>query len=223
MYAMLGTRPDIAFAVGALSRHAATPGPEHWNALMRVFRYLRGTSSYALTYGADSSDRSLGITTPLGYSDADWAGDHHDRRSTSAHVFQLAGGAVSWCSRKQQSVAQSSTEAEYVALAAAAKEAIWLRLLISELRLSSLHNTSGTFPVPLILVDNQSAMSLAKNSAFHDRTKHIAVRHHFIRDEIERGTVQVEYVPTGDQLADVLTKGLSREKHTYFTRLLGLF
>ncbi|CDO76033.1 hypothetical protein BN946_scf184818.g1 [Trametes cinnabarina] len=223
MYAMLGSRPDIAFAVGTLSKHASTPGTEHWNALMRVFRYLRGTSGLRLTYGKDLKPLCEHGLTVVGYSDADWAGDRNDRRSTSAYVFKLGGGAISWCSRKQQSIAQSSTEAEYVALALAAKEGLWLSTLLSDLDSPVFHALSSRLQVPLILVDNQSAMALAKNSSFHDRTKHIAVRHHFIRDELERGTLTVEYVPTGDQVADVLTKSLAREKHTYFTNLLGLY
>lgn len=222
MYGMLGTRPDIAFAVGTLSKHSATPGPEHWDALMRVFRYLRGTSTLRLTY-KPNSEHSNG-TAPLGYSDADWAGDVNDRRSTTGHAFFLHGSAVSWQSKKQQSIAQSSTEAEYVALASAAKEALWLRALLDDLGTPSLSPPPGLddTTTPLLLVDNQSAMALAKNSTFHDRTKHIAVRHHFIRDEIERGTLDVEYVPTDDQVADVLTKALAREKHVRFTTALGL-
>ena len=219
MYAMLGSCLDIAFTAGTLSMHAANPGAQHWDALMRVFCYLRGSATLRLTYG-EHGTCTLAV---LGYSDADWAGVRRGHHSTSACVFKLAGGAISWCSCKQQPIAQSSTEAEYVALASAAKEVLWLSTLLDDLDCPLFHPLSPPLSPPRILVDNQFTMALAKNSPFYDRTKHIAVRHHSICDELEKGTLSVEYVPTGDQVANVLTKSLSRGKHTYFTRLLGLF
>ena len=218
MYVMLGTRPDIAFAVGALSKHAACPGKEHWNALMRVYKYLRGTTDRPLVYDGSPSCPNGGAL--LGYTDADWASDINDRRSVSGYTFLLSNAAVSWQSKKQASVAQSSTEAEYIALAAATKEALWIRTFLSEIYGTTYDAVGGTGT--LLLADNQSAMALAKNSTFHDRTKHIAVRHHFIRDEIEEQRIRVEYIPTGDQVADVLTKALPREKHEKFSAGLGL-
>lgn len=218
MYVMLGTHPDLAFAVGALSKHAACPGKEHWTALMRVYRYLRGTTDRALVFDGSGSCPEGGAL--VGYTDADWASDVNDRRSVSGYVFLLSNAAISWQSKKQTSVAQSSTEAEYVALASATKEALWLRTFLSEIYGTTFDASgdSGT----LLLIDNQSAMSLAKNSTFHDRTKHITVCHHFIRDEIEEQRIRVEYVPTGDQVADVLTKALAREKHERFSAAMGL-
>lgn len=210
MYAMLATRPDLAFAVGVLSRHAATPGEPHWTALKRVYRYLRGTTEARLTFSGDTTD------TPLGYADADWAADVNDRRSISGYVFILSGGAVSWSSKKQSSVALSSTEAEYMAVSAATKDLIWIRTLLAEL-----DSTAICGPTPL-LVDNQSAISLTSNAMFHDRTKHISIRHHFIREKVDSGEVTVEYIPTGEQVADVLTKGLSREKHVRFSYGMGI-
>jgi hypothetical protein len=147
------------------------------------------------------------VRNPFGYVDADWASDINDRRSITGYVFVLANGAVSWSSKKQTSVALSSTEAEYMAASAATKEAIWIWTLIRELNM---------IPSPkptLLLLDNQSAMSLAKNSVFHDRTKHISIRHHFIREQLEMGEVAVDYISTNAQVADILTKGLTREKH----------
>lgn len=210
MYAMLATRPDLAFSVGALSRHAAAPGEAHWAALKRVYQYLRGTTDARLVYSGDS------VRNPFGYVDADWASDINDRRSITGYVFVLANGAVSWSSKKQTSVALSSTEAEYMAASAATKEAIWIRTLIRELNM---------IPSPkptLLLLDNQSAMSLAKNSVFHDRTKHISIRHHFIREQLEMGEVAVDYISTNAQVADILTKGLTREKHIRFTKGMGI-
>jgi len=156
MYAMLATRPDLAYAVGVLSKHAACPRQAHFAALKRVYRYLCGTTDTRLIY-RKTSEMSL-----LGYIDMDWAGDVNDRCSISGYTFVTAGAAISWSS-KQPSVALSSTEAEYMAAAAAAKEATWLKLLFSEIE-PSLSCT----PIKL-LIDNQSAMSLAKNATFHDR------------------------------------------------------
>jgi hypothetical protein len=127
----------------------------------------------------------------------------------------LGGAAVSWGSKKQTSVALSSTEAEYIAAAHAAKEAIWLRRLLTELR------ESLKLPTTLF-IDNQSAMAIARNPEFHDRTKHIEVRYHFLRQVVDDGEIHLEYLPTGEQIADVLTKGLSREKHEVFVRKMGL-
>jgi hypothetical protein len=210
MYAMLATRPDLAFSVGALSKHAATPGQAHWAALKRVYRYLRGTVNARLTYQGD-----LDSTHPFAYVDADWASDPTDRRSITGYVFMISGGAISWSSKKQTSVALSSTEAEYMAAAAAAKEAIWLRTFLKELDMLSTQPTT-------LLIDNQSAMALAKNAVFHNRTKHIAIRYHFIREKLDDGELAAEYVPTNNQVADVLTKPLAREKHTRFTEGMGV-
>jgi transposase InsO family protein len=209
MYAMLATRPDIAYAVGVLSKYAATPGQAHWTALKRVYRYLRGTVNMCLTYRGNSEPDLLAFV------DADWASDINDRRSTTGFVFLISGGAVSWSSKKQTSVALSSTEAEYMAAAAATKEAIWLKTFLSELDFSKTH------PITL-QIDNQSAILLAKNAMFHERTKHIAIRYHFIREKLEEGEICVEYVPTNEQVADVLTKPLTREKHGRFVEGMGV-
>ena len=210
MYAMLATRPDLAFAVGALSKHAATPGEAHWMALKRVYRYLCGTTDTCLIYS--------GATKPniLGYVDADWAGDINDCRSISGYVFVISGGAVSWSSKKQPSVALSSMEAEYMAAAAATKEAVWLHSLTQELSPSSFQEPTT------LLIDNQSAMALVKNAVFHDRTKHIAICHHFIQEKIDNEEITLQYVPTNEQVADVLTKPLMREKHNHFIEGMGM-
>ena len=211
MYPMLGTWPDLGYAIAALGRHAANPGPDHQHALKRVFRYLRATSDQQLVFrrGAPSSP------TLFGYADADWASDVNDRKSTSGYMFKLAGAAVSWSSKKQTSVTLSSTEAEYISGAHAAKKAVWLRQLISELGLDT------SFPT-VLHVDNQSAIAIAKNPEFHDRTKHIDVRHHFLRQVIEDGAVELRYTPTGDQVADALTKGLPPMSFSKFRDEMGV-
>jgi transposase InsO family protein len=211
MYPMLGTRPDLAYAVGALGRHAATPGEEHERALDRVFRYLQATKDWCLVYQRGTPDGQI----LSGFVDADWANERSDRSSTSGYVYKLAGGAISWSSKKQSSIALSSAEAEYIAGAHAAKEAIWLRRLLTELRLLDYDPT-------IIHMDSQSAMAIAKNPQFHDRTKHIDVRYHFLRSKVEEEEIELEYVPTGDQVADALTKALNREKHTRFAKEMGV-
>ena len=172
MYTMLAMRPDLAYAVGALSKHAACPGQAHFAALKQVYCYLCGTTDTRLIY-RKTSEMFL-----LGYVDTDWAGDVNNRRSISGYTFVTAGAAISWSSKKQPSVALSSTEAEYMAAAAAAKEATWLKLLFSEIE-PSLSCT----PIKL-LIDNQLAMSLTKNATFHDQTKHIVIHHHYIREKV---------------------------------------
>jgi hypothetical protein len=209
MYAMLGTRPDIAYAVGAVSRYNSNPGESHWRAVKRIFRYLKGTRDLELHYGKTGK-------TLCGYSDADWAGDADDRRSTTGFTFLLGGGAITWKSQKQPTVALSTTEAEYMALCHSAKEAIWLKTLLRELGYQA-----GDTPTR-IYTDNQGSMALAKNAVHHARTKHIDVRHHFIREKLEAKEITIEYCETDRMTADVLTKALARPKHHYFVENLGL-
>jgi Reverse transcriptase (RNA-dependent DNA polymerase) len=210
MYAMLGTHADLAHAVGVLSQFSANPGDEHWTALKRVFRYLRGTTNLTLVF--DGARKSAELT---GFVDSDWAGDRNDRRSITSYVFLICGGAISWSSKKQSSTAQSSTEAEYMAGAHAAKEVAWLRAFLSEIGRSQNSPTS-------LFIDNQSAIALAKNPKFHNRTKHIAVRYHFIREKIEDKEILPQYIPTSEQVADILTKGLPKAKFSYFVNGIGL-
>ena len=199
MYAMIGTRPDIAWIVSQLSQHLSNPTQQHWNAVKRVMRYLKGTAALGLCFRGSSSQISL-----VGYSDADWAGDLDSRRSTTGYVFQLSGAAVSWSSKRQKTVALSSTEAEYMALAAATQEALWLRVLLKEM---GFEQTDAT----VIKEDNQSCIALAKNPNKHQRTKHIDIRYHFVREQVvERSSVKIEYCSTDLMVADIATKALCR-------------
>ena len=195
--------------MGALSKHAATPGHVHVTALKRVYCYLYRTSDAHLIFQGDTKDNLIG------YVDADWAANINDCRSITGHVFILAGAAISWSSKKQTSVALLSTEAEYMATAAVTKEAIWLHTLFNELNTLSSQLTT-------LLIDNQSAMALAKNAMFHDCMKHIAIQHHSIREKLDLGEVAVEYVPTMEQVADVLMKGLAQEKHVGVFENMGM-
>ena len=201
MYAILGTQPDITYAVGAVSLYNSNPRRQHWNAVKRIFRYLKGTMDFTLEY-KDSNN------TFIRYSDADWGDNLNDRRSTGGYTFLIAGGSVTWSSKKQPTVALSSTETEYIALTQAAKEAIWIRHLLKEVKCDLSNNK-----LTIIYNDNQRSNSLSKDSVYHTRTKHIDIQHHFIREKVENKEVEVIYCRTEDMIADYLTKGISKKKH----------
>ncbi|KAI7703162.1 hypothetical protein KC353_g14273 [Hortaea werneckii] len=202
MHLMTTTRPDIAFALSVVARFAQSPDDSHWKAVKRIMRYLCGTASLGITLGSCKT----GLT---GYSDADWGGDPATRRSTSGYIFMMGGGPISWCSKRQATVALSSCEAEYIALTQATKEAVWLRLLLRELGVPTTEPTR-------ILADNQGAMALAKNPEFHTRTKHIDIQYHFVRQEVGRKRIQLEFVGSESMLADCLTKALPATKFQGF-------
>ena len=207
MYAMIGTRPDIAYAVSVASRYLENPEIKHWVLVKRIFRYLKGTSNLCLMY----QKGNLGL---MGYSDADWAGDHKDRRSTTGFCFTMAGAAIIWLSKKQPCVSLSTTEAEYIALCAATQEAIWLKSLATSMGI--------TINQVTIKEDNQGCIALAKNTGNHGRTKHIDIKYHFIRDQVKAKNVELLYCPTAEMTADILTKPLERVKFERFRSYLGL-
>lgn len=209
MYLAVSTRPDIAFAVNNLARFNSNPQKEHWTAVKRILRYLKGTTNIGILYKQDESEKCVG------YSDADWAGDTSDRKSTSGYIFMLSGGPVSWSSKKQKCVALSTAEAEYVALSAAAQECLWLRQLEVELGCPPEGPT-------LIFEDNQSTIAMAKNPQFHGRAKHIDIRHHFVREQVANGTIKLDYCSTKDMIADIMTKGLTREQHCKLREKAGM-
>ena len=206
---LVNTRPDICFAVNTMSQFMCEPRKVHWVAAKHILRYLQGTVDYGLDYRQGDGVRLAG------YTDSDWAGCASDRKSTSGCCFGLGSAVVSWFSRKQQSVALSSAEAEYMAASLASCEAIWLRKMLF-----------GLFGQPLrpsvIYCDNQSCIKLTENPVFHDRSKHIGIRYHFIRDYVQKGAVKLEYISTDEQVADILTKALPRGKHVYFRDKMGV-
>ena len=206
MYAMLGSRPDISYAVSKVSQYSTNPNATHWAAVKRIFRYLAGTSTRGLLY--------QGQGTGKGYTDADW-GSGDDRKSIGGYTFLLNGAAICWNSKKQTTIALSSTEAEYMALTQATKESIWLQGLLEDLRARKhLKELRG------ISIDNQGALALAKNPEFHARTKHIDIQYHFIRQHIEEGRITLEYCPTSEMTADIFTKALP--KPAFIKHNLGL-
>ena len=201
------TRPDITFAVNTLARFCTSPKAVHWNAVKRVMRYLKSTIDFSITYG--------GSEELVGYCDSDWGGEELERRSTSGYVFTLFGGPVAWSSRLQKTTALSVTEAEYMSLAEALKECLWLRPFLVSLGQELIEATP-------MRVDNQAAISLSKNPEFHKRTKHVGIRYHRIRQEQDNKVVAVEYVPTESNPADILTKGVSSETLSRCLRILKI-
>jgi len=211
MHLAVATRPDIAFAVGMVSRYMENPGQAHWTAVKRILRYLQGTKDQGITYNNKNEIKLEG------FSDADWGGDRKDRKSTSGYIFKLANGPISWGSKKQQIVALSTSEAEYIALALAVQEGIWIKNLLSEILNEDQHGMDQL----LIFEDNQSCMKMTKNPVNHGRTKHIDIRYHFLRDLVKKGQVKIAYKETKEMLADILTKGLSGPIHQEMMKKIG--
>jgi len=188
---MIASRPDLAQSIQQISQHNQKPTMTHLKAARQGLRYLKGTTDQGITY-----DGKKGLKIEA-WSDANW-GTEEGRESISGFVFTIAGGAVSWSSKKQSSVALSTTESEYMAILHALKEMIWIHRLLEELGYDvSNQNT--------IYTDSQSAIALAHNPEHHARTKHIDIQYHFIRNCVEDGRLQLEYCPTEDMVADGLT------------------
>lgn len=208
LYISVCTRPDIAHVVGVLAKFMSKPTTVHWQAAKYVLRYLAGTHSLGICFGGDSN------LTLLGFCDSDFAGDIDTRRSTTGYVFTLNGGAISWSSRRQQTVAASTTEAEYMAAAHATKEALWLRKLMHDFNLCI--NTVS------IQADNQSAIKLLKNPISSMRSKHIDVQYHFARERVSRNEIAFSYVSTNDMVADALTKAVPLDKFMFCRKHMGI-
>jgi hypothetical protein len=199
------TRPDIAYAVSLVSQFMHAPTILHLSIVKRILRYLKGSIGRGIVMAKN------GHTQITGYSNSDWAGNAIDRKSTIGYCMFVGGNLVSWHSKKQHVIACSSAEAEYRAMASAACELIWLKGLLSELGFPS------SIPITLFC-DNQAAMHIAANPVFHERTKHIEVDCHFIRQQVQSQIIQTHYVRSHDQLADVFTKSLTS---AHFHRLLS--
>ena len=208
---MLGSRPDIAYAVSKISQFSTNPNASHWTAVKRVFRYLAGTLNRGLYYGIKEDERR-----GAGFTDADW-GASEDRKSISGYTFVLNGAAVSWNSKKQSTIALSSTEAEYIALTQAVTESLWLQAILDDLGARK-HGSE----MRNIYIDNQGAIALALNPEYHARTKHIDIQYHFIREHVQNGSIQLTYCPTGDMTADIFTKALPQPAFTKHNLGLGL-
>lgn len=209
MYAMTTTRPDICHAVGLVSRYQSNPGKAHWQAVKRIFRYLQGTKNMKLCFGLSDLDI-------IGYTDADFAGDSDDRKSTSGNVFLFGGTAVFWLSKKQSCVAKYTMEVEYIACSTTVSTAVWLKCFVNSLKLNIPDKPVNMF------CDNTSAISLIKSGANCSKGKHIDVNYHYIQDIVERGEVKVDYIPSTEMVADPMTKGLSLDKFREHVAAMGL-
>lgn len=209
IYLSTCTRPDLSFVVSKLSQHFENPTEEHWSTVKHVFRYLKGTAERGLCFKRNDTGK-LGLRV---YSDADWASDKADRRSMSGYCVSLSEGSslISWKTRKQSTVALSTCEAEYIALASAIQECIYLEQLLKEIDNSQYTQTR-------VFEDNQGTIALAKNPVNRQRCKHIDIKYHFIRETVNSGRVTLEYCPTEQMLADVMTKPATKLKLKRFAR-----
>ncbi|KAJ9564284.1 hypothetical protein OSB04_000250 [Centaurea solstitialis] len=212
MYAMLCTRPDVAYSVSVTSRYQQNLGEPHWVAVKNILKYLRRTKEMFLVFGGTEDEISV-----TGYSDASFQTDRDDFRSQSGYVFTLNGGAISWKSSKQDTIADSTTEAEYIAASDAAKEAVWLRNFLSDLRVVA----SISRPID-IFCDNSGAVAQAKEPREHHKSRHVLRKYHLIREIIGRGDVRICKIPTEDNVADPLTKPLARVKHEAHANSIGM-
>jgi hypothetical protein len=179
-------------------------------AAKRILRYLKGTTSLGIIYKANKNNGNIFT----GYSDASFA-NNDDRTSVSGYVFTLTGGAITWGSKKQNAVSLSTTEAEYICLSDAAREATWLRNLFMELGYTQNEPT-------LIYGDNESSLAIARNIQYHKQTKHFDIKNHFIRDQIKSNTIILQYLNTHDMAADIFTKALHKPEHNKFLIKLGM-
>eukprot|EP00253_Pinus_taeda_P007422 PITA_07422 len=206
---LVGTRPDIMHAVGIVGRFQANPKETHLQAVKRIFKYLQGTRNYGLWYPRDTD------LTLHAYTDADWAGSVDDRKSTIGGAFFMGSRLVSWFSKKQSSIALSTAEAEYVATASCCTQLLWMMQTLQDFQISC------TPPIS-ILCDNTSAIIISKNPVMHSKTKHILIKYHFLWEQVLKQKVKLEYVPSKEEVADILTKPLPRETFEYLRQKLGV-
>ena len=206
---LTNTRPDIVQPVSLISRFMNEPSKIHLIATKRILHYLNGTKKLDIKC-VKEKDKKL-----VGYTDSDWTGSIDDHKSTSGYLFCLGTKPISWSSKKQKSVALSSAEVEYIAATDAACESVWLRRILSDMQQSEEMPT-------IIYCDNMSAIAMTKNMVFHSRTKHIELRHHFIRKLVQEEEIQLNFVNTNEQLADVFTKVGTSEKLKEFQKNVGI-
>jgi len=205
---LTASRPDTHFSVCLCARFQSCPKESHFVAVKRIFKYLIGTHNIGLWYPkCESFDL-------IGYSDSDFAGSRLDRKSTSGTCQFLGHALVSWHSKKQTSVALSTAEAEYIAAGSCVAQILWMKQQLEDFEIKFDH-------IP-IRCDNTSAINLSKNPVQHSRSKHIEIRHHFIRDHVQNGDIQIEFVLSEKQVADIFTKPLSEEIFCKIRRELGM-
>lgn len=211
MYLAVGTRPDIAFGVSLVSRFLDCAAEIHVTAVKRILKYLKGTQDYGIFFDSNPNEFKF-----FAYSDADYAGDLVTRKSTSGSCFLIGGSIISWSSERQRCTAQSTAESEYIAASEATKELVWLRRLIR-----SLDDTLAK-QLPVLYLDNHSAIKLTKNPEMHKRSKHIDTRYHYIREKFEQRKFELHSVSTDYQLADLFTKGLPKARFEFLRNKLNI-
>lgn len=209
MYLAVATRPDIVFAVSYCSQFLDKAEKHHWAMVKRILKYLKGTVEYGILFKHNFQPGILEA-----YCDADYASDTTTRKSVSGFVFKYSGGAIAWASRRQQCVSLSTTEAEYVAASEAAKEAIWLERLFKDI--------TPLKEVPTLHIDNASAVRLSKNPELHQRTKHIDIRYHFVRQKWLSGELNIEHISGDQQVADIFTKALAKKRFQHLRTAVGV-
>ena len=209
MWGQLATRPDLSFAVSLLSRFQGNPGIEHWKALMHVVGYVKNTLDFGLTYSRDAD------LFPHAFVDADYGGCRDTRRSTSGYVFIMAGSPVTWSSKRQPTVALSTVETEYVAMSRCTQQMVWMQSWLDEV---AIERTSPSF----IKGDSKGAIALTKNTKDHAKIKYIDIRHHYIRELVQSGSIVFEQTPSADNLADLFTKPLPRDQHHRILQALNI-
>jgi len=215
MYLMVGTRPDLAFAVGKLSRLVSCYVKEHRAAIKRVIRYVKGSMDTGLVFDKNSS------CVLQGFSDADWARDHETRRSTTGFTFIFGEATVSWGSKLKKTVALSKIEAEYMALCESSREAVWLNKPVQGVVSQELLTAISGGPTD-IKVDNSGCIDFSKNPVEHKRTKHIDIRYHFVREAITKNMVTLEHCAADHMAADRMTKELGKTQHDKHVEAMGL-
>jgi hypothetical protein len=205
---LTASRPDIAFAVGVCARYQANPKTSHLLQVKRIIKYVSGTCNYGMLYSYNASP------TLVGYCDADWAGSADDRKSTSGGCFFFGDNLISWFSKKQNCVSLSTAEAEYIAAGSGCSQLLWMKQMLIEYNVQQ--------DVMTLFCDNVSAINISKNPVQHSRTKHIDIRHHFIRELVEKKVVTLEHIATEDQLADIFTKPLDAVRFERLRSALGV-
>ncbi|KAK9756213.1 hypothetical protein RND81_01G081400 [Saponaria officinalis] len=206
---LTASRPDLMFSSSLLSRFIQSPSQLHHSAAKRVLRYLKGTKELCIWYKPTKTSELVG------YSDSDWGRLIDDMKSTSGYAFTLGSGIFSWQSQKQDNVAQSTAEAEYIAACAAVNQAIWLRKVLKDMGKEQFTSTR-------LLCDSMSAIAIAKNPVCHKRTKHFKIKYHFVRDSQREGEINLEYCPPQEQLANIFTKALPKQKFEELRSKLGM-
>lgn len=207
------SRPDISYAVNKLAQYCEKPRLAHWHAVKHIIRYLSSTQDYGIEYTFnDKRTDSLKLT---GYSDADFASDIDTRRSVSGYIVMIAGGAVAWRSKKQSTIASSSTEAELIAASDASRELMWLPKLILGCRLNL------ELPTKLY-IDNQSTLKVITNEKANTRLKHVAVKHMFVKEQVTNNNIDVDYITSDDQIADPLTKSIHKPRFERLRKAMGI-